>query len=161
MNKEQARRPQACWTAHCPSTETHFLPGLSRPRGTEHPKGRPSSETVPALLTAEIRSDSAHIIWPHSRSPADVSAPAAAEERGRQQAWEQTMLSSGSQEEGMDPSHRFKPQPALISKSCILNALTSEMWKTGTIAFQSQPVEKEVTMAFWPDPKGMGFKRRD
>lgn len=71
-----------------------------------------------------------------------------------------TMLSPGSQEEGTDPGHQLKTAASsLISKSCILNAFTSEMWKTGAISFQSQLVEKEVTIDFWHDPKDTEFKR--
>lgn len=146
-------------TAHCACTETHFLPRPARPRGTDHPVGRPRSEPGPALLTSrdKIRRCThslARFPWP--------SRCVCCSCRGgrRKTAGMGTMLSPGSQEEGTDPGHQLKTAASsLISKSCILNAFTSEMWKTGAISFQSQLVEKEVTIDFWHDPKDTEFKR--
>lgn len=59
---------------------------------------------------AVIRSDSAHTVWPYSCGSADVSAPAAAEERGKRQLWEQCSLRAAKRKEwtpviGSDHNH--------------------------------------------------------
>ena len=103
----------ACLITHCPRTVAHFLPRLSRPRSTHRPRGRRRTELVPAQLTATIRSDGAHTVWPYSCGPTAVSLQLPQ----RKEEGLGTMLSTDSQEEGMDPSHRLRPQPSLLSQN--------------------------------------------
>ena len=50
---------------------------------------------------------------------------------------------------------------SLISESRSLEVLSSEMWKTRAMSFQSQLVQKEFTVDFWNGPKDREFKRGD
>lgn len=146
--------------AHCPRTVAHFLPRLSRPRSTDRPRGRRRTELVPAQLTATIRSDGAHTVWPYSCGPTAVSLQLPQrKEEGR---------GPGNNALDRQPRGRDGPQPSaqattisLISEPRSLDLRSSEMWKTRTMSFQSQLVQKEFTVDFWHGPKDREFKRGD
>lgn len=84
--------------------------------------------------------------------------------RGRRKA----MVLAGNNALDRQPRGRDRPQPStqttaisLITEPCSLDVLSSEIWKTRTMSFQSQLVQKEFTVDFWHGPKDREFKRGD
>lgn len=147
--------------AHCPNTETHFLPRLSRPRRHRPTSGKAKNRAHASTAHGrdKIR-QCAHSLALFLRLCRCVCSSC---RRGKRKAAAVgTMLSAGSQEEGVDPSHRFRPQPPLLSQNPASSTCSLlRCGGPGPFLFKVSWSRKNVLSISGMIPKGMEFKRGD